>query len=165
MVPSNKRILLKKNKNKYLPTYDSIEAPESDYLYIDTSTIPNSGNGLYTAIDIFKDEIISFFEGEILTDIEAENRASKGEDGYFVSMLSGQILDSMHIHCFAKYANDSKGVVASPSKHNSCITIDETGHVCLVATRTIAAGSEIFCSYGRRYWSNFKKKAILSLSN
>ena len=42
-----------------------IEAEESEYLYKDTSQIPNSGFGLFSAIDIIKGEIISVFEGEI----------------------------------------------------------------------------------------------------
>lgn len=40
---------------------NKIQAEESDYLYIQTSQLPNSGKGLFTAIDIYKDEIISIF--------------------------------------------------------------------------------------------------------
>ena len=46
---------------------NQIEAPESDYLYIGISQLPNSGNGLFTAIDIYKDEIIAVFNGVVLT--------------------------------------------------------------------------------------------------
>jgi uncharacterized protein len=46
-----------------------IESPESDYLYTKTSQIPDSGNGLFTAIPIYKDEIIAVFKGEILTQV------------------------------------------------------------------------------------------------
>ena len=37
---------------------NSIEALETDYLYIHASQIPNSGKGLFTAINIYKDEIV-----------------------------------------------------------------------------------------------------------
>ena len=50
--------------------YFKIEAKEEDYLYINQSQIPNSGKGLFTAIPIFKDEIISVFKGKILTELQ-----------------------------------------------------------------------------------------------
>ena len=85
-----------------------IEAPESDYLYIQDSQIPNAGKGLFTAIDIYPNEIISLFKGEILTNEEAQKRVSEGNDRYFINMLDGSILDSMNVDCFAKYANDAE---------------------------------------------------------
>ena len=57
-----------------------IEAPESDYLYIQDSQITNAGKGLFTAIDIYPNEIISIFKGEILTNHEAQKRVSEGND-------------------------------------------------------------------------------------
>ena len=41
---------------------NNINAPESDYLYVQTSQLPNAGKGLFTAITIYKEEIISYFE-------------------------------------------------------------------------------------------------------
>ena len=49
---------LKANTNS-----NSIEAQETDYLFIKTSQLVNSGNGLFTAITIYKDEVISHFKG------------------------------------------------------------------------------------------------------
>ena len=148
--------MLKNDENK-------IQAKESDYLYIQKSGIPNSGMGLFTAIDIYKEEIISIFKGEILTNIEAQKRAAIGADGYFIQMLNGETLDSMHVPCFAKYANDAKGYIASGMKGNSKITLDDSENVCLIATRNIATGEEIFCSYGQKYWNNFaKQKSIIN---
>ena len=45
---------------------NTIESAESDYLYKALSQLPNSGNGLFTAINIYKDETISIFKGKIL---------------------------------------------------------------------------------------------------
>jgi uncharacterized protein len=67
-------------------------------LYIQDSQITNAGKGLFTAIDIYKDEIISFFKGEILTEIEAEKRVKLGNDKYFMNMLNGSILDGYKKH-------------------------------------------------------------------
>lgn len=129
-----------------------IEAKESDYLYIKESQIPGSGNGLFTAIPIYKDEVISIFKGKILSDEEAQNRAANAEDGYFINMPDGTILDSMKVKCFAKYANDALGFEKTKYKNNSKITLDENGNVCIVASRNISVGEEIFCSYGNKYW-------------
>lgn len=133
-----------------------IEAPESDYLYIQDSQITNAGKGLFTAIDIYPNEIISIFKGEILTDNEAQKRVSEGNDLYFINMLDGSILDSMNVDCFAKYANDAGAFSKSTFKNNSKITLDDDDNVCIVATKKIKSQQEIFCSYGVKYWKKHK---------
>ena len=133
-----------------------IEAPESDYLYIQDSQITNAGKGLFTAIDIYPNEIISLFKGEILTDKEAQKRVSDGNDRYFINMLDGSILDSMNVDCFAKYANDAEAFSKLEFKNNSKITLDDDDNVCIVATKKIKSQQEIFCSYGVKYWKKHK---------
>lgn len=133
-----------------------IEAPESDYLYIQDSLIPNAGKGLFTAIDIYPNEIISLFKGEILTNEEAQKRVSEGNDRYFINMLDGSLLDSMNVDCFAKYANDAKAFSKSAFKNNSKITLDDDDNVCIVATKKIKSQHEIFCSNGGKYWKKHK---------
>ena len=133
-----------------------IEAPESDYLYIQDSQIPNAGKGLFTAIDIYPNEIISLFKGEILTDEEAQKKVSEGKDRYFINMLDGSILDSMNVDCFAKYANDAEAFSKLEFKNNSKITLDDDDNVCIVATKKIKSQHEIFCSYGGKYWKKHK---------
>lgn len=137
---------------------NSIEAPESDYLYVTDSQLPNSGNGLRTAITIYKDEVISLFKGERLTDVQANQRASNQKDQYFISMLDGSILDSINTDCFAKYANDASAFAPKLFNNNAKIGLTENQEVCLIATRKINTGEEIFCSYGKRYW---EKHALL----
>ncbi len=137
--------------------YDEIDAPEFAYLTIATSQLPNSGNGLITSININKDEIIALFKGEILGDDQAKLRAEKGQDQYFINLLDGSILDSKKIKCFAKYANDADGFsISYPKtpgfKNNAKIGLNDDKKVCLIATRNIKSGEEIFCSYGKRYW-------------
>jgi SET domain-containing protein len=131
---------------------NTIDAIELDYLYKSQSQIPDSGNGLFTAIDIYEDETIAVFKGEILTDLEAKKRAEEGNDNYFINLLDGSIMDSMNVMCFAKYANDAKGLANSSFKNNAKITLDESDNVCIKALRDIAANEEVFCSYGKRYW-------------
>ena len=75
-------------EDKYIQT-NTIEAEESDYLYIRSSQIQNAGRGLYTAINIYKNEIISLFKGKIISNLEAEKRAK--EDHQCFSAISSHI--------------------------------------------------------------------------
>ncbi|MGV1012431.1 MAG: SET domain-containing protein-lysine N-methyltransferase [Flavobacterium sp.] len=134
------------------PDQNKIEVPESDYLYVTTSQLPNSGKGLFTAIAIYKDEIISEFKGEVLSNEEAEIRMKNGTDQYFMNLLNGSILDCRNTDCFAKYANDATGFSKSAFKNNAKITLDENQNVCLIAIRKLKSGEEIFCNYGKKYW-------------
>jgi hypothetical protein len=131
---------------------NTIDAQESDYLYIQTSQLPDSGKGLFTAIAIYKDEIVAVFKGEILSDSEAEFRVQSNNDQYFMNLLNGKILDCKNTECFAKYANDAAGFSKSDYKNNAKISLDDEGNVCLIATRKIKSGNEIFCDYGKQYW-------------
>ena len=131
---------------------NTIDAQESDYLYIQTSQLPNSGNGLFTAIEIYRDEIISVFKGEILSDIEADLRAKNKTNHYFMNLLNGSILDCRKTDCYAKYANDANGFTKSDFKNNAKITLDENNNVCLIAIRKIKSSEEVFCEYGKKYW-------------
>lgn len=135
-----------------------IEAKETDYLYIKESQIPGSGNGLFTAIPVYRSEVIAIFKGKIVSDEEAQRLVTNGEDAYFINMPDGTILDSMKVKCFAKYANDAVGLVRTKFKNNAKITLDEDGYVCVVASRKILAGEEVFCSYGGNYWKSIRMK-------
>ena len=143
---------MKISNTQLYPQNNNIEAPEEDYLYVQQSQIENAGNGLYTALDIFKNEIITLFKGEIIDTIEAQKRVDNNKDRYFINMLDGNIMDSMHTDCFAKYANDAKGSINSNFKNNAKITLDDDTNICIMATKKINAGEEVFCSYGKAYW-------------
>lgn len=139
---------------KSIADQNKIEAEESDYLYVSVSQLPNSGNGLFTAIPLYKDEIICIFKGEILSNAASDERAKQGNNNYFMNLINGSILDCMHTDCFAKYANDAVGISKSNFKNNAKITLDENENVCLIAIKKIKSGDEIFCDYGKRYWKN-----------
>ncbi len=130
----------------------NLDTPESDYLYSEISRIQNSGMGLFTAIDIYKDEVIAIFKGEILTEHEAEIRAKNGADKYFMNMPDGSILDTMNVAGYAKYANDANGSSLSSFKNNAKIAFDEDDNVCIIAICKIHSGDEIYCAYGKKYW-------------
>ncbi|MES2763292.1 MAG: SET domain-containing protein [Bacteroidota bacterium] len=142
---------------------DKIDAKESDYLYLGSSKINGAGEGLFTSVHIYKNEIISLFKGEIITNKEASIRAKNKLDGYFINMLDGSIMDSKDVKCFAKYANDAEGLSVLKFKNNCKISLNEQNDVCLVALRNIKVSEEIFCGYGKPYWKKFKSdlKSVL----
>ncbi len=129
-----------------------IAAEEATYLYIQPSQIPLAGKGLFTAIDIFKGEIIALFDGEVINEDEANLRFENKKGAYFIGMLDGNIMDSMQSTCFAKFANDAKGVSLTAFNNNAIITILDDNQIALVATKKIKANTEIFCAYGKAYW-------------
>lgn len=144
--------------NNQPPDLDKIGAKESNYLFVATSQLLNAGMGLFCTIDIYKDEIIAYYKGEILTNEQALQRADLGLDAYFITMLNGSIMDSRTVPCFAKYANDCKGAAQTLFKNNSKIMIDDDNLICLVATKKIKEGTEIFCDYGLKYWKNQRRQ-------
>lgn len=137
-----------------------ISAPETDYLFTATSQIEGAGQGLFTAVNIYKEEIIAYFKGERLTDKEAALRSANGRSSYFINMPDGGIMDCMHVRSFAKYANDPQGYIKTQFRTNCYITLDDDEHVCLIANRNISAGAEIFCNYGKRYWKKFAQQKL-----
>jgi hypothetical protein len=128
---------------------NTILAPEIDYLYTALSSINDAGQGLFTAIKIYKDEIISVYTGELLSNKESIKRAERQENQYFITLLSGKTLDSKHTPRFAKYANDAH---LSLFKNNAKIALNDKNQVCLIATKNIAQYTEILTSYGKAYW-------------
>ncbi|NDC30360.1 MAG: SET domain-containing protein [Bacteroidetes bacterium] len=133
---------------------DELNLNEAEYLYISTSLIIGAGKGLFTAISIHKNELISIFKGELLHRKSASNRIKSKEDNFFMNLPNGKILDAKYTDCFAKYANDAKGVQSSSYKNNALITVNHKNQICLLAKVNIKAGSEIFCSYGKAYWEH-----------
>lgn len=133
---------------------NSISALEEDYLYISASNISNAGTGLFTAIKIYKDEIISIYTGESLSTKESSKRAENKENQYFITLLNGKILDSKHTPGFAKYANDAH---LSIFKNNAKIALNDKNQVCLIATKNISKYTEILTSYGKAYWELHSK--------
>jgi hypothetical protein len=127
----------------------TILALEEDYLYVASSSIKDAGTGLFTAIKIYKDEIISIYTGELLSSKESIKRAERQENQYFITLLNGKTLDSKHTPGFAKYANDAH---LSSFKNNAKIALNDKNQVCLIATKNISKYSEILTSYGKTYW-------------
>ncbi len=144
---------MKMKLDELLASLEPIALAEADYLYVAESLLPQAGKGLYTAIRIYAGEIVAVFEGELLSDDDADLRRKANEDGYFIQLLNGKIMDSMHTHCLAKYANDAAGSPMLKVRNNAVIALNEQQQICIVATKNIRAGEEVYVSYGKAYWA------------
>jgi len=134
---------------------DDIHADESDYLYIAESGISDAGLGLFTAIPIYKDEVIAIYHGETLDAEEIAKRIQENQDKYFINLPQGGVYDCGQTDGFAKYANDADGLQKSNFTNNAKIAFNENHQICLIALRNIKAMQEIFCSYGKSYWRGY----------
>jgi uncharacterized protein len=132
---------------------NQIELKESEYLYVSESKLADAGRGLFTAVMIYKDEIIAQYKGEVLSQKETNKRVSENNNQFFIELLNGKILDCKNVDGYAKFANDAKGKEAKGVLNNAKIIATEKQEVCLIATRKIKMGEEIYCSYGKRYWN------------
>ena len=143
-----------KEEEEIVDEYSLVGGDESTYLYLDESTIPNSGRGLFTTIDIQQGDLIAQYKGELISDKEADRRIKTGNDRYFMNdPISGKIFDCERVECFAKYANDAYN---TRFRNNSKIALYKR-KIYLQAIRNIKAGSEIFTAYGASYWKKHGK--------
>ncbi|MBL7914205.1 MAG: SET domain-containing protein-lysine N-methyltransferase [Bacteroidia bacterium] len=130
-------------------------------VHVKKSTLPNAGKGLFTDKDIAKGEIVCEYEGERITWAEAIERNEIGKGGYVYFINKNNCIDA--IDCkdtFGRYANDAAGLGRVPGKRNNSTYDVVKNRVYIRATRNIAAGSEIFVSYGRAYWNVMKEEIL-----
>lgn len=126
-------------------------------LIVKTSTLPNSGKGLFTKKAIKKGERIIEYLGEIIDWKEYEKRVERDEDGYLFFVNKKHCIDAWNTPQHkARYANDAAGLSKVKGlTNNSVYEID--GNKCfIVATKNIEAGQEIFVSYSKEYWDCVK---------
>lgn len=122
-------------------------------LLVKTSTLPNSGKGLFTDKPIKKGKKIIEYKGEIIDWKEYEERVKEDKDGYLFFINKKRCIDAFATPEFkARYANDAEGLSRVKGlKNNSSYEI--FGDQCyIVSERDIEAGEEIFVDYTKEYW-------------
>lgn len=140
---------------------------EKAYLYIEKSSIPSCGDGLFTSIAIKRGERICNYGGRLIGSKEFDEILASVKQGdynmedanYYISLSSGLILDSSASSCFGRYANDAEGhTQVKCYKNNAKITEGEDKiSAYLEALTDIPKGGEVFASYGESYWKGFEK--------
>ena len=130
-----------------------------DALYVDTSSIPSAGKGLFTSKEIQKGQIIIEYTGEITTWEKVRHEAS---NLYIYFVNEDHVINANeHPEAIARYANDAHGLRRIPGLHNNSRFVNITGKIFIKATRLIKAGAEILVDYGKSYWETVKNNQEL----
>jgi hypothetical protein len=110
------------------------------------STISGAGDGLFTRVSINEEETIGFYTGELITYDELANGRFSGSD-YLLGLTRRWLIAGEGPKAgYTRYINHH-------SEPNALlITSTRWKTARFVATRTIAAGEEIFFNYGELYW-------------
>lgn len=124
------------------------------HLKVKTSTIPESGKGLFTAVDVPKGAVITEYVGRRATWAEVEDDA---DNPYIYFIDEQNVIDaSKDLKSLGRYANDAAGLTRVSGLKNNAEYYEEDNRVYIKAKTVIPAGSEIFVSYGKDYWKQVR---------
>jgi SET domain-containing protein len=129
-------------------------------LFVKTSTIPNSGKGLFTKKFIPKGTRIVEYKGRISKwkDVKDED----GKNGYIFYITRNHVIDALRTtSALARYANDARGLSRITGLTNNCDYIEDGLHAYIESKKDIPAGSEIFVDYGKDYWKVIRENIKL----
>jgi len=124
-------------------------------LIVKTSTIPGSGNGLFTTEFIPKGTRVVEYKGRITTwkDVEKD-----WKNGYIYTVNRNLVIDAGRtLKALARYANDARGLTRVKGITNNCTYVNDGRRAFIETTKDIPAGAELFVDYGRDYWVTMRE--------
>ena len=125
------------------------------YLYIDDSTIPGAGKGLFTNIDIPKGTRVVEYKGRRTTWKEVKNDST---NYYIYTINRNNVIDAQKtLSALARYANDAKGFTRVKGLLNNAVYVNEGKRAFIESVKDIPAGAEIFVDYTQEYWKVLKE--------
>ena len=129
-------------------------------LYVKKSTIPNSGNGLFTKKFIPKGTRIVEYKGRRSTWKEVKDE--DGKNGYIFYINRNNVIDALPYNkALARYANDARGLVKIKGVYNNSDYIVDGTKAFIESKKDIPAGAEVFVDYGKDYWKVIKENIKL----
>ncbi len=130
------------------------------HLFVKTSTIPNSGKGLFTKVLIPKGTRIIEYKGKI--SIWKDVKHEDGRNGYIFYVNRNHVINALPtLNALARYANDARGIGRVKGILNNCEYITEGTRAYIEAKRDIPAKSELFVDYGADYWKVIRENIKL----
>lgn len=125
------------------------------YLIIRKSKIPNSGKGVFTKVDIEKDDVITEYTGEKVSHTIGTARMILGQSNSILYLNKKYFIDSRtDKDCITTFINDAEGIHKTKYENN-VIMVRANGRIYVVAKRDIKKGEELFISYGKKYWESY----------
>lgn len=132
---------------------------EQQDLFVAESGIPGAGKGLFTNVPFSKGNYIVEYTGRRTTWEEVEDDYS---NGYICCAGDDFVIDGKwDLDALARYANDARGLSRVKGTVNNARYVVDGNKVYLEATKPIAAGEEIFVSYGKQYWDTIRANQSL----
>lgn len=131
-------------------------------LSVRDSQIPKAGNGLFADRAFAKGEVVTFVDGPVVSDTVVRDR-DQGLNTHVVTLMTHfLVVDALRepkLLCGGgSFANDAmrKGAYNVRFEIWDCADVERFGKVVVLrALRDIAAGEEVFVSYGPGYWRKF----------
>jgi len=128
-------------------------------LTVKTSSLPNSGKGLFTKVFIPKKTLIVEYQGEICKWKDVEDNF---DNGYIYYVNRNHVIDAGNSKkILARYANDAFGLSKIKGIRNNSKYSTKGLQVFIESIEDIPAGEEILVSYGKEYWNVVKKNIII----
>ncbi len=125
------------------------------HLFVDESTIPGAGKGLFTRVAIEKGARIVEYKGRRTVWSEVKNDST---NYYIYTINRNNVIDAQKtLSAFARYANDAKGFTRVKGITNNCVYVNEGKRAFIESVKNIPAGAEIFVDYTQAYWKVLKE--------
>lgn len=129
------------------------------HLFVQESTIPGAGKGLFTKIEIAKGSRIIEYKGRRTVWKEVKNDST---NYYIYTINRNNVIDAQKtMSALARYANDAKGLTKIKGLKNNCVYVNEGKRAFIEAIRDIPAGGEILVDYTKEYWEVMKENMRL----
>ncbi|HOX81671.1 MAG TPA: SET domain-containing protein [Chryseolinea sp.] len=130
------------------------------HLVVKTSTIPNSGKGLFTKVFIPKGTKIVEYKGKI--SIWKDVKHEDGRNGYIFFVNRNHVINALPTpKALARYANDARGIGRIKGILNNCEYVTEGKKAYIESKKDIPAKAEIFVDYGSDYWKVIRENIKL----
>ena len=124
-------------------------------LEVKPSTIPGSGQGLFTKIFIEKGTRIIEYKGKVTTWKEVKD---DWDNVYLYTINPRHVIDARNQkRSLARYVNDAKGITRVKGITNNAEFYNEGLKAFVIATKNIQPGEEILVNYGKPYWDTVRK--------
>jgi uncharacterized protein len=125
------------------------------HLFVEESTIPGAGKGLFTSIDIPKGTRIVEYKGRRTIWKEVKNDST---NYYIYTINRNNVIDAQKtLSALARYANDAKGLTRVKGVSNNCVYVNDGNRAYIESVKNIPAGAEIFVDYTQDYWKVLKE--------
>lgn len=125
------------------------------HLFVQDSTIPGAGKGLFTKTEIAKGTRIVEYKGRRTVWKEVKNDSS---NYYIYTINRNNVIDAQKtLSALARYANDAKGLTRVKGLTNNCVYVNDGNRAFIEAVKNIPAGAEILVDYTKEYWDVMKE--------